>query len=103
MFLAKIERSQGSKNARIFGVQTRKLKESYFWAALPGAQALTGFRPQRKQYTWLVQTYKEYFIEQTLGKSGREWLADFPKIFSQKRGLLEILFKDFGEKLSDSS
>ena len=55
------------------------------------------------QEKWLVQTYKEYFKEITLGKSWREWLADFPKIFSQKQIFLVILSKDVGEKLSDSS
>ena len=52
---------------------------------------------------WVVQTYKEYFIEQAQGKSWREWLALFPKIFSQKFKYLAILSTDFGEKLSDSS
>ena len=80
-----------------------KIKGIVFWAALPGAQALTGFRSQRKRETWLVQTYKEYFIEEAQGKSWREWLADFPKIISQKYKYLAILSKDFGEKLSDWS
>ena len=74
-----------------------------FRVALPGAQALAGFRRQLGSQIWLVQTYKEYFKEITLGKSWREWLADFPKIFSQKRRFLAILSTDFGEKLLDLS
>ena len=49
-----------------------KIKGIVFWAALPGAQARKGFRWQRKEQTWLVQTYKQYFIEQTQDKSWRE-------------------------------
>ena len=72
IFLAKIELGQGSGKCSDFWSAIAKIKGIVFWAVLPGAQALTGFRSQQKEQTWLVQTYKQYFIEQTVGKSWRE-------------------------------
>ena len=41
IFVAKIEQAQGSENDEIFGVQLRKLKESYF------GRPCRGLKPSR--------------------------------------------------------
>ena len=74
-----------------------KIKGIVFWVALPGAQALTGFRLQRKQYTWLVQTYKKYFIRITLGQiaaKSANWNREF---FDTKWKYRALLWSDFRE------
>ena len=62
----------------------------------------------KSEITWLVETEihsaleEQYFIARRRGKSWRKWLADFPKIISQKSRYLILLWSDLGEKLPGS-
>ena len=55
-----------------------KIEASLFWAALPGAQTLTGFRPQTKRNIThgLYRRTSNTLLDKRQGKLNAKWLVE---------------------------